>query len=132
VTALLGNEEFVMSNSVSSVIQHVRSERLRAIGVSTLTRTSAAPDVPPIADSVPGFEALQWSGLVLPAKTPREIVMRLHKESVAVLRTAEVTNPLMNDGVIVVASTPEEFGEYIKSETVKWAQVAKAAGVEPQ
>jgi len=91
------------------------------------------PDTPTIAEAgLPGFEAVQWSGLLAPAGTSRDIVARLHREVVAILRTPEVRERLAADGSMVVAGSPEEFGALIKAEIAKWAKVVKAAGIEPE
>jgi tripartite-type tricarboxylate transporter receptor subunit TctC len=115
------------------VLPHVRSGRLHALGVTAATRVKALPDVPSIAESgVPGYEALQWAGLLAPAGTPRDIVVKLHKESAAILRRPETVELLARDNNIVVASSPEEFTTFIKAEITKWAAVVKAAGIQPE
>ena len=81
---------------------------------------------------MPGYEAVQWSGLLAPAKTPREIITRLHNEATAMLRTQEARERFAGVGAEVVASSPEEFAAFMKAETVKWASVAKAVGLQPQ
>jgi len=81
---------------------------------------------------VPGYESVQWLGLLAPAGVSREIVARLYKESLSVLRSPAITERLTKDGADVVASAPEEFGAYIRSETAKWAKVLKSAGIQPE
>jgi tripartite-type tricarboxylate transporter receptor subunit TctC len=89
--------------------------------------------VPSIAEAgVPGYESLQWYGLLAPTGTSKEIIARVNREAVAVLRTPEISARLANDGAEVIASTPEVFGAYIRAETEKWARVAKAAGIKPE
>ena len=103
------------------------------MGVTTSKRTQALPDVPSIAEAgVPGYEATQWFGVLAPAGTPRAIVERLHQETSRALRSAEVKERITGEGMEVVASTPEEFAAYIKSETEKWTKVIKSAGIKPQ
>jgi tripartite-type tricarboxylate transporter receptor subunit TctC len=115
------------------MLPHVRSGRLRALGVTSAKRTEVAPELPTVDEAgVRGYESVQWLGFLAPAKTPREIVARLHTDVVAVLRSAEIKQRLAGDGAEAVGSTPDEFGAYIKSETVKWARVLKAAGIEPE
>ena len=115
------------------IIPHVRSGKLRALGVTSATRTSALPDIPTIAEGgLPGYEAVQWNGLLAPAGTPREIIARLHKEATAILRALEMRERLARDGIEVVGSSPEEFAALIKAEIVKWAKVVKAAGIQPE
>ena len=133
VDLLGGRIEASMSSSMTVVLPHVRSGRLHALGVTAATRVSALPDVPSIAESgVPGYEALQWAGLLAPAGTPRDIVVKLHKESAAILRRPETVELLARDNNNVVASSPEEFTAFIKAEIAKWAAVVKAAGIQPE
>jgi tripartite-type tricarboxylate transporter receptor subunit TctC len=102
------------------------------LGVTTAKRTPALPEVPAIGEIVPGYEATQWFGILAPAGTPRPIIDRIHQETVRALRAPELIKQLAGEGADIVASTPEEFGAYIKSETGKWARVIKAAGIKPQ
>mgnify|MGYP001583930467 CR=1 FL=1 len=133
ILAIVSGQVAVTVASMLGTIPQVRSGRLRALGVTSATRVPAAPDIPTIAEAgVPGYESLQWYGLLAPAGTAKEIVARLYKEAVAVLRTPEITARLAGDGAGAVAGTPEEFGAYIRAETEKWAKVVKAAGIEPQ
>ncbi len=131
IDLLGGRLSLIATSSMSLIIPHVRSGRLRALGVTTAARIQALPDIPTIAEAgLPGYEAVQWAGLLVPAGTPREIITRLHKETTAILRAPEVREILARDSNEVVASSPEEFAAFIKAEIVKWAKVAKAAGIE--
>jgi tripartite-type tricarboxylate transporter receptor subunit TctC len=133
IIALVAGHVSVTVASMLGTMPHVRSGKLRALGVTSSKRVSNAPDVPTIAEAgVPGYESLQWYGLLAPAATPKEIIARLNRDSVAVLRTPEIVARLANDGGEVVAGTPEEFGAYLRAETEKWAKVAKAAGIKPE
>ena len=118
--------------SILAAIPHVRNGRLRALGVTSAKRSSIVPDVPAIAETVPGYEAIQWYGLMAPSGTPKDIVARLHKETVALLRTAEIRARLAQDGAETIGNTPEEFHDVLRNETIKWAKVVKAAGIAPQ
>ena len=130
---LIAGNVTMQTTSASSLIPHVRAGRLRALGVSSAQRIAIAPDIPTIIEAgLPGYETSQWSGLLAPAGTPREIITRLHKETVAVLRTPVAMEHLARDGSVVVAGTPEQFAELLSSEVAKWAKVAKAAGIQPQ
>lgn len=130
---LLGGRIEIAVSGGSSLVPHVRSGRLRALGVTTAARTPPLPDIPTIAEAgLPGYEAVQWGGLLVRAGTSREIIARLHKEATAILRTPEVKERLIRDGNEVVASSPEEFSALIKAEIVKWAKVVKAAGIQPE
>ena len=133
VDLLGGRIDVSMSSSMSVVLPHIRSGRLNALGVSTTTRIQALPDVPTIAEAgVPGYEALQWAGLLAPAGTPRDIIAKLHKETTNYLRKPETVEFLARDSNIVIANTPEEFAAFIKSEIAKWAKLVKAAGIQPE
>ncbi len=133
LTALLSGEVAVNATSVFESLPHVRRAKLRVLGVTSARRVAAAPDIPTIAEAgLPGYESVQWSGLLAPAKTSRDIISRLHKEVVAILRAPELKERLARDANEVVASSPEEFAAFLKAETEKWAKVAKAAGIEPQ
>mgnify|MGYP003336944895 FL=1 len=134
LTDLMGGRiDASMSSSLGLVLPHIRTGRLRALGVTTAKRLHSLPDAPTIAEAgVPGYEALQWAGLLAPAGTPRDIVTRLHKEAVSALSRPENVDTVLRDGNIVVASTPEAFGAFIKSEIAKWAGVVKAAGITPE
>jgi tripartite-type tricarboxylate transporter receptor subunit TctC len=127
---LVGGQVGVMAATALTGIPHIRVGRLRALGVTGAKRTSAAPDVPTIAEAgVPGYEAVQWYGMVAPANTPREVITRLNREMVTILQTPDVKEKFAADGGDPAGTSPEEFGRYIKSETEKWQKVAKSAGI---
>jgi tripartite-type tricarboxylate transporter receptor subunit TctC len=130
---LIAGRVSIMATNLSSIMPHVRAGKLRALGVTSTRRVAVVPDIPTIAEAaLPGFESVQWYGLLAPAKTPRQIVERLHKEVVAILRAPDTAARLASDGAEVVASSPEEFAAFLKAETVKWAKVVKAAGIQPE
>jgi len=121
-----------MASGISSSLPQVRAGKLRALGATSAQRAAAAPDIPTISEAgLPGYESMQWYGLLTPVGTPREIITVLHKETVAILRLPETIERLAKDGTEVVASSPEEFAAFIRAETIKWAGVAKAAGIRP-
>jgi tripartite-type tricarboxylate transporter receptor subunit TctC len=121
-----------MQNALDSIPQ-VRAGRLRALGVSSRQRMPIAPDIPTISEAgLPGYESVQWYGLFARAGTPPSIIQKLHADAAAVLRQPENKSRLSGDGAEVIASTPEEFADLVKSETVKWAKVARTAKIEPQ
>ena len=133
VDLLAGRLSLISTSSMSIVLPLVRSGRLRALGVTTAARIVVLPDIPAIAEAgLPGFEAVQWSGLLAPAGTPRDIIARLHRDVAAILRTPEVRERLAADGSEVVAGSPEEFAALIKAEIAKWTKVVKAAGIQPE
>jgi tripartite-type tricarboxylate transporter receptor subunit TctC len=132
VDLIAGQVQLAMNNIVPT-LPHVRSGRLRALGVSGPLRSPVLPEVPTVADSgLPGYEAMQWYGVLLPAKTPRDIAAFLHKELTAVLQIPIVRTRLTEEGGDVVGGTPEQFAAYIEQETVKWGKVVKAAGVKAE
>ena len=119
--------------SVPTAMPYIKAGRLRGIGVTTLKRVEVLPDVPSIAEAgLPGYEATQWFGLLAPAGTPRPVIDRLYQESSRAVRSADMKERMTAEGLEVVGSTPEEFASYIRSETEKWTQVIKAAGIKPQ
>ncbi|MCC7484529.1 MAG: tripartite tricarboxylate transporter substrate binding protein [Burkholderiales bacterium] len=123
----------VMAATILTGMPQVRAGRLRPLGITSLKRVAAAPGIPTVAEAgLPGFESLQWYGAAAPAQVPREIVQRLHAEITAVLALPEVRQRFVADGTEPVGDTPGEFAAYVKSELVKWANVAKAAGVKAE
>jgi tripartite-type tricarboxylate transporter receptor subunit TctC len=133
VDLLAGRVALMATSSMALLIPHVGTGKLHALGVTTAHRIRALPDVPTIAEAgLPGYESVQWSGMLAPAGTPREIIGMLHRETVAILRAPEARQRLADDGAEVVGSTPEAFAAFLKAETVKWAKVAKFAGIQPE
>jgi tripartite-type tricarboxylate transporter receptor subunit TctC len=133
VIDLMAGRVSVMAPSTIATLPHVRSGRLRALGVTTAQRVSGLPDIPTIAEAgVPGYESVSWYGLLAPAGTPKDIIARLYKETVAILRTPEVKERFAKDGTEVVASSPRAFDAYIRAEMVKWAKVVKSAGIKAE
>ena len=132
IDLLAGNINLIFATGASS-INHVKAGKIRALGVTTAKRSALAPELPTIAEAgLPGFEANNWNGVVVPAKTPRAIINRLNKEFRAALSLPDIKEFLFNQGLDAAPSTPEEFAAYIKSETAKWAKVIKAAGIKTE
>jgi tripartite-type tricarboxylate transporter receptor subunit TctC len=126
---LAGDQVQFMFATIPSVIQFVRTGKLRALAVSTLNRSAAAPEVPTVAQlGYPEFEASSWFGLLGPADMPHEIVNKLYGEVARALKTPEIREKLTQQGADPVGSTPEEFAAYLRAETVKWAKVVKSSG----
>jgi len=123
----------VMMPAVPTALVYIKDGRLRPLGVSGAKRSQAAPDIPTIAEAgIAGYEATQWFGILAPAGTPRAIVDRWHRETVRALKDPEVRDRLVADGADPVGSTPEEFAAYLRAETIKWAKVVKAIGIQPE
>jgi tripartite-type tricarboxylate transporter receptor subunit TctC len=132
ISVISGEVQLAVS-TVLSAIPHVRSGKTRALAVTTMKRVAVVPDVPTIAESgLPGFNASQWFGILVPAHTPRPIVDRLYQALVHVSNSPDVKDRLMAEGVDVVNQKPEEFAAVIKQELTQWAEVIKAAGIKPQ
>jgi len=126
---LSGEQVHFMFATIPSVIELVRAGRLRALAVTSKTRSAAVPDIPTIAElGYPDFEASSWFGLLGPAGLPRDIVMALQAEVVRALKVPELRAKLVQQGADPVGSTPEEFAAYMGTETAKWAKVVKASG----
>jgi len=132
VTDLIAGHVPVMMPNMLSAQPHIKSGRLRALGVTGTKRAPGAENIPTIAEAgVPGYEAVQWYGVLAPAGTPRDIIAKLHAGVVRALQNSDVRKRLMNDGAEPVGSSPEQFSTYIRAETEKWAKVIKAAGIVP-
>lgn len=127
VTDLLGGQIQLMFDS--SVIPHIKSGKLRALGVTSAKRSSALPNVPTIAEAgLPGYEATAWFGILAPAGTPDAVIGKLNTELNAVLREPEVSKWMASQGFEIVGGSPAAFSAHIKKETVKWARVVKESG----
>jgi tripartite-type tricarboxylate transporter receptor subunit TctC len=130
---LAGEQVHFMFATIPSVIEFVRSGRLRALAVTSKTRSAAVPDIPTVAElGYPDFEASSWFGLLGPPELPREIVAKLRAEVVRALSIPELRAKLVQQGADPVGSTPEEFAAYLRSETAKWAKVVKASAAKAE
>jgi len=126
---LLAGQVHSVFATAATAIPHIRSGKIRPLGVTTLKRAGMLPDIPTIAEQgLRGFDANNWYGLLAPAKTPRPIIDRLNAEVVKILRHPDLQQYLFSQGLDPAPTTPEEFGAYIKSEMVKWAKVVRDAG----
>ena len=114
--------------SALTVVQHIRSGRLRAIAVTGSKRSPALPDVAAIAETVPGFSAELWYALFAPANTPADIINRLNREVGATLAQSDIKDKLSDQGVDAHTSTPQEMVKLIAADLEKWAKVVKATG----
>ncbi|HEY7238792.1 MAG TPA: tripartite tricarboxylate transporter substrate binding protein [Burkholderiales bacterium] len=130
ITALLADEVQFSLVPIAVGMPHVRSGKLRALGVAGLTRSSAAPELPTIAESgLPGFEVIGWWGLLAPAKTPRSAVDLLNRELRAALEASGVRRTLLDQGMDPAPGTPEQFGALIKTDMDKWGEIGRRLGV---
>jgi len=127
---LIGGQIAFMFNNTLEVLPYVKTARLRALAVASAKRAAVLPDVPTFAESgLPGFEATVWWGVLAPAATPKDVIARLNGEIVRALRAPEVKERFTTLGAEATGSTPEQFGEFLKSETAKWANVIKTSGI---
>jgi tripartite-type tricarboxylate transporter receptor subunit TctC len=130
VTAVLGGQVQAMFAGAPSVLQHVKSGTLRALGVASLARIAAAPDLPTLAESgFPGFDVTSWYGIVAPAGTPSQVIDRLHGEMTKALNEPDVREKLAGLGAEPVGNTPAEFAATIRSEAAKWSKIVKDAKI---
>jgi tripartite-type tricarboxylate transporter receptor subunit TctC len=128
---LLSGQVQVMFDNLPSSIDHVRNNRLRALGVSTPKPLELLPEVPPIASFVPGYETSAFAGLGAPANTPREIVDKLNKGVGIALADAKINAKILDLGGVPMPMTPAEFGTLLAEETEKWGKVIRAANIKP-
>ncbi len=133
ITDLIGGQTSMLFATMPTVMPHVRAGKLRAIAVIGNQRSPALPDVPTVAEAaLPGFDASNWIGLFAPAGLPAEIANKLNVEVIRVLRTAEMQARLVNEGARFTATSPGEFGNFVRNESAKWIKVIKDAGVNPE
>lgn len=132
VTAVMGGEVqmFIMSPLIA--IPQVKGGKLRAIGITGLKRSPALPDVPPIADTLPGYENITWHSVIVPARTPKPIVAKLSRELMSIIKAPDVQERFSTQGLDAVGSTPEVLAALIKQETAMYAKLVKQIGLQPQ
>jgi tripartite-type tricarboxylate transporter receptor subunit TctC len=131
LTDLIGRQVQVMFAFISSSIEYIRAGKLRALAVTTTTRSPALPDVPVVGDFVPGYEASSWIGLGVPKNTPTEIVDKLNREINAGIADPKIRARLADLGSTVFPGSPADFGKHIADETEKWGKVIRAANLKP-
>ena len=130
---LAGDQVHFMFATIPSVIQLVRSGKLRALAVTSLNHSASMPELPTVAEAgIPGFEASSWFGLVGPADMPRDIAAKLQAEVARILKIPEIREKLIQQGADPVGNTPDEFAAYMRSETGRWAIVVKASGAKAE
>ena len=128
---LSGHVSFTFADFAVGLAQ-IKGGRMKSLGVTSLVRTPLAPDIPAIAEELPGFETILWYGLVAPAGTPRNVVNRLHDAVNRSITQPEIKTRLGIMGLDVAPMSPDQFAEYIKSEIAKWSREAKEAGIQPE
>ena len=131
LTDMIGGQVQVMFDTLNSSIEHIKAGRLRALAVTTAIPSEALPNIPPIADFLPGYELTSWSGVGAPKKTPREIIEKLNKDINAVLADPTAKDRFDQLGATVTTLSPAAFDEFIAEETAKWGKVIRAANIKP-
>ncbi|MGZ5117121.1 MAG: tripartite tricarboxylate transporter substrate binding protein [Burkholderiales bacterium] len=133
LTALMSGEiDFYLIGSAGTVVPQVKAGRIRALGVGAKQRIAVLPDVPAIGETVPGYEARGWNGILAPAGTPKSIIDRLHQEIVKVVRSPEFAQVVTGEGATAVGNTPAEFDAIIRADLMKWAKIIKENGIRAQ
>ena len=133
MTDLVGGQVQLIFATTASAIPQIRAGRIKGIAVTTVKRSALMPELPTIAESgLPGFDANNWYGIVVPARTPRAIIDLLNAEVTKILNMPDVRTTLFNQGLDPAPGTPEQFGAYIRSERIKWARVIKESGAKAE
>ncbi len=131
-TALMGGHVQLFFSNLLAASPQLRSGKIRVLAVTSPQRSPSLPEIPALAETIPGFSVTGWYGLVAPAGIPQPVMDRIHRSVVAVLADQELRQRLATDGALPVGSTPEEFRTFLARETTTWAAVIKAAGVKPE
>jgi len=130
LTDLIAGQIPMGVQNITTIVPYVRGGRVRALGISSLERSPALPDVPTVASQgFPGFEAKEWYGLVAPGGTPRAIVTRLNQEIVRIINSPDVRSRLLDLGADIVGDSPDQFGALIRGELAKWSKLLKETGI---
>jgi tripartite-type tricarboxylate transporter receptor subunit TctC len=132
MTDLLAGQVQVMFDVMTQGLAHIKEGRLRALAVTTATRSEALPDVPTVAETVPGYEASSWSGVCAPAGTPAEIVAMLNREIQAALTDPKIKTRLTSLGSMAIGGGPSEFAAFLADETEKWGKAVRAANIKAE
>ncbi len=132
LTDLMGGQVQVTFGPLTSSIQYVRAGKLRALAVSSASHSDALPDIPPLADFLPGYEATGWFGIGVPRSTPAEIIDKLNREINAAIADAKIKARLADFGGLPMPMSPADFGKFIVEETQKWGKVVKFSGAKPE
>lgn len=129
---LLAGRTAMIFDTVTAIRGHVKSGAVRGIAVTTVKRSSAMPELPTIAETLPGYDASTWGGILAPAGTPKDVVARLNSSINAALKMEDVRSRLMGAGIEIQGGTPEAFAEVIRIEVDKWGRIVKEAGIQPE
>jgi len=132
MTDLLSGQVQLMFDPMPSSIGHIKAGKLRALAVTTATRSEVLPDLPTLRDFVPGYEASTWFGIVAPTNTPTEIIEKLNNAINAGLADPKIKARLAEMGGMLLAGSPADFGKLIAEETERWGKVVRAANIKPE
>jgi tripartite-type tricarboxylate transporter receptor subunit TctC len=133
LTDIVGGHLDVVYNGITSAVALIRGGKLRALAVTSLQRSAALPDVPTLNESgLKGFEAVAWNGLSAPAKTPRDVIMKINADVIKIVNSPELKERLKADGSDPVGNSPEQYAAFLRNEIAKWAKVIKFANVKPE
>jgi tripartite-type tricarboxylate transporter receptor subunit TctC len=133
LTDIVGGHLDVVYNGLTSALALIKGGKLRVLAVTSLKRNAALPDVPTLDEAgLKGFEAVAWNGLTAPAKTPRDVIMKINADVLKVVNSPELKERLKAEGSDPVGNTPEQFGAFLRDEIAKWAKVIKFANVKPE
>ena len=130
LAALVGGETSFTVTNLAATLPHIQGWRVRALGVTSKTETPQLPGVPPIANTLPGFENTGWFGIVAPTGTPKEIIRKVYQDTRKALEASDLRGRLYVQGLSPVGNTPEEFARAIKEETALWAKVVRERKIE--
>ena len=125
----MGGHVQIMFDGIPSSLPLVRSGKLRALAVTSKSRSSSAMEIPAVSETIPGFEATGWFALYVPAKTPKEIIMKLNQEVNRILENPEVKKRYADLGADVVGGSPEKLREQVQKETLKWSELIRTNGI---
>jgi tripartite-type tricarboxylate transporter receptor subunit TctC len=131
LTDLISGQVQVMFDAMSSSVEHIRGGRLRPLGITTATKADALPEVPVIADVVPGYEVSNWFGFGMPRSTPADVIMTFNKAVNAAVADPKLKVRLADLGGILMPGSPADFGKLIAEETEKWGKVIRSANIKP-
>jgi tripartite-type tricarboxylate transporter receptor subunit TctC len=129
---LLAGRTAMIFDTITAVRGHVKSGAVRGIAVTTAKRSSAMPELPAIAESLPGYDASTWGGILAPAGTPKDVVAKLNSATNSALKMEDVRSRLMGAGIEIQGGTPQAFAEVIRIEVDKWGRIVKEAGIQPE
>ncbi|HXU42083.1 MAG TPA: tripartite tricarboxylate transporter substrate binding protein [Burkholderiales bacterium] len=129
---VMGGQAQIVMPSLIQVVPHIKSGRLKALGTSGARRSPQLPDVPAIAETLPGYESQNWWGVLAPAGTPQPVLERLYGAMTEVLQSKETGKRMESEGAETVRMTPAEFGRFISAELAKWGKVARDVGIQAE